>query len=386
VAGQIPLGTQWNHCKLRDLYPRMKSLFALGLAATLILIASPTVNGGAPATSATYSGIIGVGGDAGDQGGVSLKITSTGQYTLRAKAAGIGFSHKGDVPDNGVVSDDFVIKLLGGFIRIQTHLEFTVPADGEKVDGSATFTLGSDTATLNFTLYKAFPYTKENPAPQTGRHVMLFTPAQDPTTLPGRGVATVSVSPKGLVRVIGTLADGSKINCGGQLTESGIFPILNVLYKRKGFIGGFGQFAAVSEVNVLDWARVTSKGDPIFRGNVDVEIYPYTAPAVGSAAISFGNQDNSAPLGLSGGGLTSFPPVTIQVTNTNKVIVVGENEDNLKLTLNKKTGLISGTIKLEIGDELKKRAIKLIINQAAGAAQGFFISPEPLANADLGVL
>jgi hypothetical protein len=363
----------------------MKSLIALGLAA--LFIASPIVNAGAPATTSTYSGIIGVDGDAGDQGGISLKITSTGQYTLRAKVAGIGFSHKGIVPENGVVNDQFTIKLLGGFIKIQTKLNFTVAPGGDKIEGTATFTLGDDTETMNFTLYKAFPYTKDAPAPQTGRHVILFTPAAG-TTLPGRGVATVNVTPTGLVKVTGYLADGAKMSCGGRLTETGIFPILNVLYKRNGFIGGFGQFAPVSEVNanVLDWARVTSKGDPIFRGNVDISIHAYTPPAAGAAAIQFAGPNNSADLNLIGGGITNFTPLTVQLTTTNKFVVEGENEPRLKLALNKKTGLVTGTIRLEIGDTTQKRGIKLILLQDSDLAQGFFISPQPSANADLGAL
>jgi hypothetical protein len=363
----------------------MKTLITLGLAAFFSFIGSPAIFAGAPATTATYSGIIGVGGDAGDQGGISLKITPTGQYTLRARAAGIGFTHKGEVPDNGMVSDDFTINLFGGFIKIKTHLEFTVPVGGDKIDGTAIFTLGADTATLNFTLYKAFPYTKDSPAPQAGRHVIVFTPAAG-TTLPGRGVATVSVSLTGLVRVTGYLADGAKMSCGGKLTETGIFPILNVLYKRNGFIGGFAQFGAGSSLNVLDWARATSKGQPIFRGNVDVSIHAYAPPAPATAAVQFGGPDNSGPFNLSGGGVTNFTPLTVELSTANKLTVEGENEPKLKLALNKKTGLVTGSIRLEIGDVVRKRAIKLVILQDANAAQGFFISPEPSANADLGVL
>jgi hypothetical protein len=365
----------------------MKSLITLGLAAFLSVIGSPNTFAGASAATAIYSGILGMGGDAGDQGGISLKITPTGQYTLRANAAGIGFTHKGEVPDNGIVSDDFTINLLGGFIKIKTHLEFTVPVGGEKIDGTAKFTLGADTETLNFTLYKAFPYTRDNPAPQAGRHVLVFTPAAG-TVLPGRGVATVNVKPTGLVKVTGYLADGAKMSCGGRLTESGIFPILNVLYKRNGFIGGFGQFAPVSEVNanVLDWARVTSKGAPIFRGNVTVAIHAYVPPAPGTSAVQLGGPDNSAPFGLSGGGVTNFTPLTVQLSTTNKLTVQGENEPRLKLALNKKTGLVTGSILLEIGDTTRRRAIKLVILQDESAARGIFISPEPSANADLEVL
>jgi hypothetical protein len=362
----------------------MKSLIAPGLALLLSFGTSIVAHAGAAPSNSSYSGIIGIGGEAGDQGKISITVTSTGNYTLKGKAAGIGFSHKGEIPESGTVVDDFVIKLLGGFIKVPTHLEFTVSPNGDQITGFASFEFRGDTATLNFTLYKSFPYTKASPAPQTGRHVILFTPAAGSPPIPGRGVATVKVSPTGFVKVVGTLSDGAQISCGGSLSGEGIFSILNVLYGRKGAVAGFAQFGAGGALNELNWLRVSTTGALVFNGKLTVSIHPYAPPAAGLPAISFGSQDNTAPLNLSGGGLLNFPAIPLQVTDANKVNVTGENENRLKLSLNKSTGLISGTILLEIGDVVRKRAVKLVILQEEGIAQGFFISPEPSANADLG--
>lgn len=366
----------------------MKSLLAFGLAALLSLGFSNAARADAlpPPTTSSYSGIIGLGGEAGDQGRISIAITATGRYTLRGKIAGIGFTDKGQVSDTSTVSDDFVINLLGGFIKIPVHLEFVVSPDGKQIDGLATFRFRGDSATLDITLHRSARYTKDSPAPKAGRHVIVFRPDEQSTPVPGRGVATINVSPTGFVKVSGALADGSKINCGGSLSEDDTFPILNVLYGRTGFIAGFAQFNDAGNDGPLSWARFTSKGAPVFGGNLIADIHRYTPPAAELPAIDFGNQENTAPLSLTGGGLSGFPPITIQVNDRNKVTVVGENESKLQLALNKKSGLISGTIKLEIDGKVQRRAVKLVILQDAGVASGLFVSPITSGNADLGVL
>lgn len=383
AKAEIPLGRKKNRDRFRP-NTRMRTLIALGLAAILSFGTANVATAGAPATTSSYSGIIGMGGEPGDQGKITITISPTNRYTLRGKIAGIGFSNKGDV-ENGAVSDDFVIKLLGGFIKIPCHLEFVVSPDGKKIDGLATFVVQGDSVTLPFTLYRSAKYTKASPAPQAGRHVLVLNSDQS-GPVPGRGVATVRVSPTGSVVVSGLLADGAKISCGGKLSEDGLFPILNVLYKQTGFVAGFAQFGTNTD-DSLQWAKFTKQGAPIFEGGLTIDIHPYVPPAGGSPAIDFGNAENTAPLGLSGGGLPEgFPLFTVQVTDKNKVIVSGENEEGLQLKLNKKTGLISGTIKLEIGDTTARRAIRLVILQESGTAQGLFVSPELSPNADLGVL
>lgn len=367
----------------------MKSLIALGLAALLTFGTTTVAHAGVPASPAgSYSGIIGVGGAPGDQGRVTITITSARRYTLRGRIAGIGFSHKGELPESNQIEDGFILRLLGGLIRIPVDYAFVVAPEQGRIAGLVRFEFQGELTDLTFFLHKAADYTRTSPAPQAGRHVIVLTPEEGGVgaQVPGRGVATVKVSPTGLVKVSGALADGAKISCGGRLAEDGTFPILNVLYRAKGYVAGFAKFDEVETPELIDWVRVVSEDMPLFRGKLGVNIHRYTPPAAGTPAIAFGNPENTGPLGLSGGGLTNFPLTNIQVSNRNRVTVVGENESRLKLQINKNTGLISGSIRLEIGDKTLTRAIKLVILQDLDIAQGFFLSPEPEANADLGLL
>lgn len=365
---------------------RMKSLIVLGLALLLSLGSPQTASAGAPATTSSYSGIIGLGGGPGDQGKISITTSPTGQYTLRGKIAGIGFTNKGELSETGTVTDDFMVKLLGGLIKIPVHLEFTVSPDQKLIEGNATFQFKGEVASLNFTLLRSAKYTKDSPAPQTGRHVIVFQPseAEDAGPVPGRGVATVNVSATGAVTVSGVLADGAKISCGGNVSEDGIFPILNVLYGRNGFLAGFAQFGEESGTTIA-WARFTNKGAPIFAGELFIDLFPYTPPAAGSPVLNFGTEGNVAPFGLYGGGLPDFTPIPVAVSDKNKATVSGENESKLQLEINRKTGWVSGSIKVEIEGKTQRRAIKLVVLQEFNIAEGFFISPLPHANVEFGL-
>jgi hypothetical protein len=358
----------------------MRLLIALGLTGLFTFGAATVPAAGAlPSTSSSYSGILAV-------APISMRVSPTGQYTMRGKLLGFAFRHKGMISETGSESDAFVVKLYGGLVKIPVQLEFTISDDTEKIGGTATFTVNGQPTTLPLTLYKSFPYTRDSPAPLAGRHVIVFEPGDAITPVPGRGVATVKVSAIGAVKVIGTLADGAKITSGGSLSKDNIFRIVSSPYGRYGYFVGFARFEGENNENVISWGRFTSSREQIFDGTVISLIHPYIRPAAGTPALVFGNQDNSALLNLYGGSLATSIALTIRLDTANKLTVVGENAPKLQLALNPKTGLISGRMNLEIDGVLQRRTLKLVIVQDQVAARGFFQSPQPLPNADLGQL
>ena len=358
----------------------MRSLIALGLTGLLTFGAATVPAAGAlPSTSSSYSGIIAA-------APISMQVSPTGQYTMRGKLLGFAFRHKGVTSDTGVESDAFVVTLYGGLVKVPVDLEFTISDDTEKIDGTVMFTLNGQPTTLPFSLFKSFPYTKDSPAPQTGRHVIVFEPGDGTTPVPGRGVATVKVSAIGAVKVTGKLADGAKITSSGNLSKDGIFRIVSSPYGRYGYFAGFARFEGDNTENVINWGRFTSSRERIFEGTLISLIHRYIPPVAGTPALVFGNADNSAPLNLYGGGLTTNIALTIRLDTANKLTVVGENAPKLQLALNPKTGLISGTMNLEINGVLQRHILRLVILQDETAARGFFDSPQPSPNADFGPL
>jgi hypothetical protein len=356
----------------------MRSLIALGLTGLLTFGAAILPAAGAlPSTNSSYTGILAV-------APISMRVSPTGQYTLRGKLLGFAFRHRGATDLTGSESDTFVVSLYGGLVKVPVQLEFTISDDTEKIGGTATFTVDGQATTLPFTLNKSFPYTRNSPAPQAGRHVVLFEPGDSITPIPGRGVATVKVSDFGAVRVIGRLADGARVTSSGNLSKDGIFRITSSPYGRYGYFAGFARFQGENNQNVISWARFKTSGERIFEGTVISLIHPYTRPPAGTPALVFGNADNSALLNLYGGGLPTSIALTIRLDTANKLTVIGENAPKLNLALNPRTGVISGRLNLEINGVIQRRTLKLVVIQDQVAARGFFESPESLPNADLG--
>jgi hypothetical protein len=354
----------------------MRSLLVLGLTGLVTFGAAAVPAAGAlPSTSSSYSGIIAV-------APISMRVSPTGQYTMRGNYLGYAFRHKGVTSETGIESDAFVITRYGGLVKVPVQLDFTISDDTEKIGGTATFTVNGQPTTVPITLNKSFPYTKDSPAPQTGRHVIMFEPGDGNPPVPGRGVATVKVSALGAVKVTGRLVDGAKITSGGNLTKDGIFRIVGSPYGRYGYFFGFARFEGDNTENVINWAHFTSAGDRIFEGTVISLIHQYTPPVVGTPAVVFGNADNSALLNLFGGGLATNITLTVRLDTANKLAVVGNNAPMLRLTLKPKTGLLSGTINLEINGVPERHTLKLVLLQDQLAARGFFISSQPSANAD----
>jgi len=190
-------------------------------------------------------------------------------------------------------------------------------------------------------------------------------------------VAIVNVSKTGKVKVVGTLPDGSKVSTGGGLSPGGVFPIFNVLYSKKGALAGFAQFhgenAADTNITVagqtdtagLVWAKI---GDGDFTGHEKLVLERYTAPAAGDRVLPGlnANGNGAATFGLTGGGISTFNK-QVTFSTTNKVTVTdANNNEGLKVTVDVKTGLVTGSLTLD-----DKRTFNMVVLQSDDVIRGF---------------
>ena len=322
---------------------------------------------------ATFSGIIG--GDTADQQGrFTIKTTSTGAFTVKVQVGPKSASFRGEFDDSFHVDKTFTYQPIP-FVSFHIHLIMDMTPDGDRITGTVQI---DDNQPIAFTVYQVFKYTASNPAPQAGRFTGLFTKI-DGTSPTGTGVVTVSVSSKGKVKVVGTLPDGSKISTGGGLSPSGVFPIFNVLYSKKGGLAGFAQFhgndladtivtsGGTTDRTGLVWAKI---GDGEFAGHEKVALQRYTPPAGGSRVLPAldGNQ-GAATFSLTGGGLATDFNKGISVSTSNKVTVTDAagNEQELKISIDAKTGLVTGSLTLD-----SKRSFNLVVLQDSRTITGFF--------------
>ena len=348
--------------------------FTLAVASLLLAFAAPSVLAGIQYPKATFSGIIG--GDTFDQQGrFTIKTTSTGAFTVKVKVGPKSAAFHGQFDENFHVDQKFTFRPLP-FVSIDVRVIMDMTPDGERIRGTVQSEAINDNSPVPFTVYQVFKYTTQNPAPQAGRFTGLFTKI-DGTSPTGTGVAIVNVSKTGKVKVVGTLPDGSKVSTGGGLSPGGVFPIFNVLYSKKGALAGFAQFhgenAADTNITVagqtdtagLVWAKI---GDGDFTGHEKLVLERYTAPAAGDRVLPGlnANGNGAATFGLTGGGISTFNK-QVTFSTTNKVTVTdANNNEGLKVTVDVKTGLVTGSLTLD-----DKRTFAMVVLQSDDVIRGF---------------
>lgn len=350
----------------------MKTLLRL-LLASFILTGSALA--GATFQKASFSGFIGIGGsDPSEQGGVKVTTTATGGYSIVGKVGNRGFTTKGTFDSNGEVDKDIKIKFLG-FTIATIHLTLKLAVDGESIDG----TVKVDDTTYPFTVYRAF-YSRDNVTTLAG-YFTAQLPSPGGNFPGGTGYAGVTISTSGGVRITGKLADGARFSTGGSLSMGDRFPVFNILYKKRGALGGFVDFSNNdTATGSLAWVRLDEATPDVlvpasFSGNVTINVQRYNKPAAGTIALPGVGPTGNIDIDLIGGNLNPDFSTGGTISTTNKVTIPAPNAEKLKVTVFTKTGRVSGTVKLPIGGVTKTLTFRSIIMQTAvnPKAEGYFI-------------
>ena len=103
------------------------------------------------------------------------------------------------------------------------------------------------------------PYSKTNPAPYPGSYTMVIPGDSTVSNSLGNGFGTVRVSPSGVVRFSGVLADGTAIAQNLGISISGDWPVYVPLYSGKGLVTGWLTFT--NQINTalqgsLNWLKL----------------------------------------------------------------------------------------------------------------------------------
>jgi hypothetical protein len=266
--------------------------------------------------------------------------------------------------------------------------------------GGAARTWNIDTGHAIFTAKKnpTGPYVNL-PDGLAGRYTVLFPPLS-PTdqglgadAFPqGTGWAMVTVATSGAVKLVGKLADGTPISSAGPLLEGQKWPFFVSLYGNKGGIGGVVNFPspANGEFSAMDlrWTRPDHypKATSTFYQNgwpsgikVNLRGEEYVVPAASahqSVFTGLGTPDpvmGNAQFTASGAGLNPAIAKLISVDSKNKVKVASPATDKLAVVINKVTGAVTGSFIHNV--TTKKTTYSGVIDQKAGQAAGFFLSP-----------
>jgi hypothetical protein len=222
--------------------------------------------------------------------------------------------------------------------------------------------------------------------PSTGVVITIDPPS---AALPaGTGWATMTVTESGAVTLAGLLGDGTHFSAGASIsTAVGVdsFAFYLPLYVTTklappGSIGGTFAFEPETDSDcdgMLYWikpAQPTAALYPSgFSTSVSFAAASYAAPTTGLPLQFSSATAPTAQIVFSGGDLTA--PITDALSFSGKgaITETGATADKLKLTLNHKTGLLTGSL-LPV-PKSPSATISGVIYQKTNAGVGLFLGP-----------
>ncbi|MDB6156098.1 MAG: hypothetical protein JWL90_4551 [Chthoniobacteraceae bacterium] len=275
-----------------------------------------------------------------------VSTTKTGSFSGTLQFGGYSYVLRGKFDPAG----DYIVTGLkssgGPALSVKLHLDLV----GNRIIGSV-----GEGETASLLLAKRAAY-KSTAGSKPGAYTVLMPPDPVNSTADfpqGYGYAVMRVSPIGAVTLKGKLGDGTPFSLGTLLDNDGTFPFYVALYPNgslpKGSIRGTVEFEEKSGISdfdgLLDWEKPAHPADRFYakgfisRTHLIGSHYLPPQKAVRALNVPDGNAQFSLP---------DWPPIHILITPKNTVTVTDSpNSHSLKLILETKTGLFSGSFQNE---------------------------------------
>ena len=380
ASGAAPLTFQWRHDG-KDL--------TKGTAASLTL--SNTVAGDAGAYTVAIANPGGSVTSAAATLSFSIK-PARGTYTgLFYETNGISPNRSGSFTLVTAANGVFSTELQSGTARYSGTGLFNS-------DGDAQFSVkGRNSAVLNLTLQTDYsdpdwirgtvagpgwtaalggfraPFNKlSNPAPNPGLYTMVFSSATNSENSPhGASFGTVTTGASGSIRLVATLADGTKLIQVARRSQNGDWPLYVPLYRGRGSLISWIAFAerlAQDFGGALIWTKsaVSSKYYATgFQQDFEVTGSRYSPPVAGQKILNLTDATLFFEVAKDGVSFTNV----FTLDSHNKAI--GSKGDRLKLSFTQASGLFTGNEL--IPGTAETIVFRGAVLQKANAGAGFFL-------------
>jgi hypothetical protein len=312
-----------------------------------------------PALSGEYVGLVsGTTPTFGTLGAIGLSLHKNGSFSGKLSLGAATYPLAGMLDDTGA----YVQQIK----RAKLILGLTLQAD---LSGSSNTITGvlTESSTDTDMLISAEKAANGalNPALNIGKKYTLVFPHPAVSTAPqGDGYGAVTVTADGAVRLVGKLGDGTPLSESGMLTTTGTWPFYALIDGKKGVVTGLLSFEETGTTDIdgtLVWLAPASSGFP--------QGVQTTVEAIGSKFVSdplLG--DTSANVAIGGGDIVAPAPFEIGLTAQGKLT---QSEDGLTLTIDRASGLISGTF-LDGSPSPDKRRYSGALFQKTNSAYGVF--------------
>ncbi len=352
------------------------TLYAYFLPNTNALVHAEFIENPFLPVKGTYNGLFHESGGATNDlaGGISLLLSDRGTYSGKVTVEGKTLPFKGVFANDGI--GEVTVKRSGtNDLRLRFNLDVTNHTG--VVTGLVTFpnAITARAASLTATLggYNA----KLNPAPLAGLYTIVLPGATGSSTIPsGHGYATAKIDASGNVTLAGALADGSKFSLKTALARSDTSPFFVSPYAGKGLALGWLSFPASNPATqiagTIYWQKAAgAKGlyPAGFTTTSDVIGSRFTKPATPTTRIV------DIPTGnilFSGGNLAA--PFTNDVLIASNSSVTSTAHNNLKVSFNKATGLMTGSV-LPTGSAITLKFSGVVLQEKSTGAYGYFPGP-----------
>jgi hypothetical protein len=272
----------------------------------------------------------------------SINTTPRGTFSGKLQIGAIRYALKGKFDASGQVTNKVTSK-NGTPLTVELRVGSGPQADkiyGRVTDGNWVANLSGDKNIFKSNL---------NPPSQQGTYTLVIPGVPAEASLPaGDGYAPVNVSPNGLVKMVGMLADGTKISQGAPLSKDGEWPLYLSLYKGNGSALSWMNFANRTNDDIngaLNWIKLPSAGGQFYPAG-----FTRQYDAVGSAYAGGGStlQLTAGNIVFSGGDLASDVTNSVAFGPGNKVTDPANSA--FKMSFSSK-GTFKGTIDLGTGEK-----------------------------------
>ncbi len=338
---------------------------------------------------------------------IRVTVAKSGALTGKLALGGVSYKFKGRVDNGGVAhfgrngATSFALVHRGQPARsFSFKIDVARGTDtltGMVTDGTGTFAkVEADRALFSGKKIPVAPLMSV-PSDLLGKYTVLLaakSPAEESRaamTFPqGDGFGFVKVIKSGAVKIVGTLADGTKFSYANALSKNGTWPFYVRLLSGSGSISGpvaFRSQPGISDLDGLDldWFKSANPRAKRYPTGWPTGIHPdliggkYIRPAKSENISVLSGLAPSTPTGnatvtLSDAGL---PPAGIEkavnIDPKNKVTVVTPGSDKLDVNISPANGGFSGKFK-DPGTG-KTLTFKGAILQTQQLGSGFFLTP-----------
>jgi hypothetical protein len=209
-----------------------------------------------------------------------------------------------------------------------------------------------------------------------GQYTLIIPGTNDAAVGPyGLSYGTVTVSAEGAITFAGSLADGTAVSQSSVVSQDGYWPFYLPLYNGKGSLYSWNNFTN----NVTNGTIILAAGASWINETNSSASAAYKAGFTNNATVIYASAyttnllklpDGMGQVVLEGGGLSTIITNSISL-GANDKITVTTNADKMALTINKTTGVISGTFT----NGSKTIKVNGVLFQSQTNAQGYFLGP-----------